>query len=142
MPYKDRTKRLQCGKRWRDNNQEKVKAAAQRRQNARKMAAFRAYGGAECVCCHEATIEFLSIDHVNGGGTKHRLSIKSNGRGNQFYSWLKQHGYPPGFRVLCMNCNFALGHFGYCPHGGAQKTLGNIEQPPLSQLHLLPDGSL
>jgi hypothetical protein len=21
-----------------------------------------------------------------------------------------------GYRVLCMNCNFALGHSGYCPH--------------------------
>lgn len=32
------------------------------------------------------------------------------------YRWLRNHGYPLGFRVLCMNCNFALGKFGYCPH--------------------------
>lgn len=24
--------------------------------------------------------------------------------------------YPAGFRLLCMNCNFAIGHFGSCPH--------------------------
>jgi hypothetical protein len=36
--------------------------------------------------------------------------------GTHLYLWLKQNNYPPGFRVLCMNCNFAIGHSGYCPH--------------------------
>mgnify|MGYP001568273127 CR=1 FL=1 len=39
------------------------------------------------------------------------------GKGSAFYRWLKQQGYPPGIRVLCFNCNCALGLFGYCPHG-------------------------
>jgi hypothetical protein len=29
---------------------------------------------------------------------------------------LRQNSYPTGYRVLCHNCNFALGHYGYCPH--------------------------
>ena len=37
------------------------------------------------------------------------------------FQYLKRNNYPPGYRVLCMNCNFAMGHFGYCPH---QKTAG------------------
>src|SRR3990172_5963982 len=32
------------------------------------------YGGA-CACCGETTLEFLSLDHKNGGGTKHRNEI-------------------------------------------------------------------
>jgi hypothetical protein len=34
------------------------------------------------------------------------------------YIWLRQRDWPPGYRVLCVNCNFAIGHFGKCPHQG------------------------
>lgn len=39
------------------------------------------------------------------------------------YRWLKQQGFPTGFRVLCMNCNFSYGLHGYCPHVHAISTL-------------------
>lgn len=71
------------------------------------------YGGI-CQCCNETTPEFLCIDHINGGGGKHRKQLNKTGQG--FYQWLKNNNYPPGFRVLCHNCNMALGHYGYCPH--------------------------
>jgi hypothetical protein len=71
------------------------------------------YGGA-CRCCGEATDEFLSIDHIDGGGSQHRKRL--NRYGGKMYRWLKALGYPPGFRVLCHNCNFARGRYGYCPH--------------------------
>jgi hypothetical protein len=29
---------------------------------------------------------------------------------------MRDQGYPPGFRVLCHNCNMAIGLFGVCPH--------------------------
>jgi hypothetical protein len=32
------------------------------------------------------------------------------------YLYLRANHYPLGYRVLCMNCNFAIGHYGYCPH--------------------------
>ncbi len=67
--------------------------------------------GPACACCGEATIEFLCIDHVNGGGGKHRRSIRGN-----LYNWLKREGFPKGFRVLCHNCNAAIGYYGHCPH--------------------------
>jgi hypothetical protein len=57
-------------------------------------------------------MEFLSIDHVNGGGGEHRRKLKTT----SMYHWLRRQGYPSGFAVLCMNCNFAKGHFGECPH--------------------------
>jgi len=69
----------------------------------------------KCQCCGEKHIEFLTIDHIKGGGAVHRRKIK-RGTGTNFYHWLKKNNYPKGFRVLCINCNFSLGHFGYCPH--------------------------
>lgn len=66
----------------------------------------------ECACCGESHIEFLGIDHVNGGGFKHRKNIKRN----NIYFWLKSNNFPSGFRVLCYNCNLSLGFYGYCPH--------------------------
>jgi hypothetical protein len=30
--------------------------------------------------------------------------------------WLVQHNFPTGFQILCMNCNFAKGKLGTCPH--------------------------
>lgn len=71
------------------------------------------YGGC-CACCGETELEFLSIDHVNGGGTQHRL--KHGFRGGTMYRYLIREGYPEGFRVLCHNCNQAIGFYGSCPH--------------------------
>lgn len=65
-----------------------------------------------CACCREGRFEFLSIDHVDGGGSQHRREV---GYG-RLYEWLRDNGYPPGFRVLCHNCNQAYGMYGYCPH--------------------------
>lgn len=66
----------------------------------------------QCKGCKENYIEFLTIDHINGGGNKHRKVIGSS----KIYYWLKQNNYPEGYRVLCQNCNSSLGHYGYCPH--------------------------
>jgi len=64
-----------------------------------------------CVCCGESNYEFLTIDHINGGGKEHKRKL-----GGGFYPWLIKNNYPSGFRTLCMSCNFAYGLFGYCPH--------------------------
>jgi hypothetical protein len=32
------------------------------------------------------------------------------------YVWLRDNGWPEGYRVLCHNCNSARGLYGYCPH--------------------------
>lgn len=95
------------------------------RRNAEKMAEYRKrvardlryetihkYGD-RCACCGERHIEFLCIDHKDGGGTKHRESV---GFGSNFYRWLKKNGYPDGYQVLCWNCNSAKHQNGECPH--------------------------
>lgn len=78
--------------------------------------AFAAYGGYKCVCCGETERLFLDLDHVNGGGNKHRASLHKNG--SAVYWWLKQHGYPKGMmQPLCSNCNQGKSrNNGVCPH--------------------------
>ena len=69
-----------------------------------------------CNCCGETIYEFLSIDHINGGGTAHRKAL-----GSKFiYSYLIQNGYPTGYQVLCHNCNQAKGFYKECPHKARQ----------------------
>jgi hypothetical protein len=67
------------------------------------------YGGCKCALCSETELVVLSIDHIEGGGVKHRKEI-GNGDANigasKFYRWLRDNNYPPGYRVLCMNCQF------------------------------------
>jgi hypothetical protein len=81
-----------------------------------KMEVLHAYGGEHpaCACCGESTPEFLAIDHLNGGGKNHRDNLIRSG--TNMYAWLKREGFPPGFQVLCHNCNCALGYYGACPH--------------------------
>ena len=64
-----------------------------------------------CAICNETNVEFLAIDHINGSGSKHRKEI---GGGSHTYAWLKKNKYPPGFRVLCHNCNFKYGKKNNC----------------------------
>jgi len=91
---------------------------SRRYQEIRKIVLEHYSGGVpECACCGEIFIEFLSIDHIHGGGTRHRREV-INGKYNSLYLWLLDKGLPEGYRVLCMNCNVSLGHYGYCPHQG------------------------
>ncbi len=57
-----------------------------------------------CVVCGENSLPCLSIDHVAGGGKKHRRQASI--RGNNIYGWLRKQGFPSGYQTLCMNCQF------------------------------------
>ena len=77
--------------------------------------AIMAYGGYRCACCGETEPKFLSLDHVFNDGSQHRKEV--GGRGSQIFKWLRDHGYPAGFQVLCMNCNHGKAlNGGVCPH--------------------------
>lgn len=78
-----------------------------------KMEMIVAYGG-RCVCCEENRKEFLTIDHINGGGGEHR---KRCSPGAGIYRDIKRQGWPKDkYRLLCMNCNFATRAGRTCPH--------------------------
>ena len=101
------------------DNQPQIQVRSREYKQRLKREVFENYGGCVCACCGEIHMEFLSLDHVNGrgSGAKHRKELNLGKRGGlRMYQILKRDGWPLGFRVLCMNCNFALGHFGYCPH--------------------------
>jgi hypothetical protein len=71
------------------------------------------YYGGKCQCCGITTLQFLALDHIDGGGRKHQLEV---GVGFRFYLWVQKH-LPKNLRVLCHNCN--MGRFlngGTCPH--------------------------
>ena len=76
-----------------------------------RLEAIKHYGGV-CVCCGEKQIEFLCIDHINGGGNQHRKIMTTKSIGE----WLCANKYPKGFQVLCFNCNSAKSIYGKCPH--------------------------
>lgn len=77
-------------------------------------AVFGAYGGFVCACCNERNPMFLTIDHIEGCGGAER---RKQGLGHSFYGWLRRHGFPPGFQVLCYNCNLGRAkNGGVCPH--------------------------
>ena len=95
-----------------------------------KLQAFDAYGGRICSCknCPERAnpnVTFLTLNHIGGGGTKHRKEIGGSRNtgggvslaGIETYRWLRKRGYPKGFNVLCWNCQWGI-HInkGVCPH--------------------------
>lgn len=85
-------------------------------RDKRKLKIFEAYGGAACACCGESEIAFLSMDHVDNNG----CAVRRSGlyvSGSPFYQWLIKNHFPPGFQVLCMNCQFGKKcNKGICPH--------------------------
>lgn len=93
-------------------NAERINAQQRVRNRQRRVEVLAYYGG-KCDCCGEWRFEFLSIDHINGGGTQHRKEL---GGGDRMMRWLIRNGYPTEYRVLCHNCNQAFGYYGTCPH--------------------------
>lgn len=74
-------------------------------------------GTFRCKCCGESERDFLTLDHVNGNGNKERMeALGRMGGGYRFYRWLIKRGFPPGYAVLCMNCNLSKGKHGMCAH--------------------------
>jgi hypothetical protein len=107
--------------RWKSQNKEKVAITNRLRQERLKRSVVESYGG-HCVCCGENEIRFLTIDHVNHDGKEHRAP------GINVYQDLIKRGFPKdGFRLLCMNCNFATRFKIPCPHQLNVNKLFNLQ---------------
>ena len=50
--------------------------------------------------CGITDLDMLTLDHINGGGNKHREKI-----GRHLYEWIIENDYPLGFQDLCWNHN-------------------------------------
>ena len=66
--------------------------------------------------------EFLSIDHVSGGGQAHRAKVTGHKNG-PIIPWIIKNDFPDMLQILCHNCNMAKSSYGKCPH---------LLMPPLS----------
>jgi len=87
-------------------SQRSPKAKAKRRQRIQHLrySQIERYGG-QChiFLCGNCDIRNLVIDHIHGGGNKHRQELGDN---IAFYRWLsKQPLMLDKFRVLCRYCN-------------------------------------
>ena len=84
---------------------------------ALKVETIAAYGsGCSCSGCSHNEIEFMTLEHSRNDGAEHKREIGCFGI--NLYRWLKKNGFPKnlGLVVMCMNCNFSRGKYGYCPH--------------------------
>ena len=105
---------------WYRNNVDKRRKYSRERNREIKKEILIEYsdnGTAACSCCEEEHIEFLTLDHIDGNGTKHRKLLGAVG-GSSLYRKLKKLNFPDKdkMRILCINCNSSIGLYGYCPH--------------------------
>lgn len=110
-----------CFQSWRNKYPEHALAKMRRYRRKTdlrlKLQVIKAYGG-KCSCsgCNEDRWEFMTIDHIEGGGQVDRAKF---GNTAKFYRFLRNNCYPKDkYRLLCFNCNSSRGAFGYCSHQG------------------------
>lgn len=109
--YKDKQKRINYLLQWSiDHKEEELEYARIKSKERRakiKLATLTYYSTTlrpSCNCCRVEDIDVLCIDHIEGGGKKHREQV-GIGAGWKFYEWLRKQGFPDGYQVLCFNCN-------------------------------------
>ena len=75
--------------------------------------AFRNLGRA-CACCGQPRQWSLELDHIEGGGTKHRHEV---GGGLGVYRAARRESWPKSkYQMLCSTCNRGKWRNGVCPH--------------------------
>jgi hypothetical protein len=90
--------------------------ASIKKQKTKLVKEIRDHYGHACACCGEDQPEFLTLDHIDGGGTAHRRGLEGNKSALGVYRDLRKKGFPAGYQTLCWNCNLAKAIFGVCPH--------------------------
>lgn len=84
------------------------------------------YLGGKCVCCGINDYNYLSIDHINGGG------IEDREQHNKWSKYLKsilnisKEEVDKKYQALCYNCNCAKGFHGVCPHKFNYDKVGSL----------------
>ncbi len=110
---KNRVKRIADSKKWRSANKQKANDYLLSWRNKNKQAFLDKYGN-KCVCCGETEYIFLTLDHINGGGNKHRKELKLNA--TRMYQYAVKNYNPKQFQILCMNCQYGTRFGKICPH--------------------------
>jgi hypothetical protein len=119
---KNPSSRVAATLRWKANNPAHVKGYMAERRLRIKADLVAGYGG-KCTCCGETSIEFLTLEHLNGGGRAHRAVKDSLGIFNEVI----RAGFPKEYTILCMNCNFAKRFGKECPHATTGTNAAKID---------------
>lgn len=118
MSPEQKTRAYQKTREWIKTQPNYYRKMHERTRDKLRRQVFEHYGN-QCACCGLDDWRFMTIDHIGGGGNKHRRAT-FNGKlvaGMDLYRWLRKNNYPDGFQLLCYNCNCAQSRFGgVCPH--------------------------
>jgi hypothetical protein len=93
------------------NNRKSIKDRRREFRRKNKILAFEYYsnGTMACARCGEKNIDFLTIDHINGGGALHYRETSTGITEWLSVQYRKTGRWPGGFQVLCANCNSIKG---------------------------------
>lgn len=130
MSYKNKEVRQAYFKKWVNENREKVNANNKKYYQNLKDKVFDRYGK-RCWCCGETEEDFLTLEHLEGGGSKHRKEVGIYG---QFLDAIHTKELSK-YMILCMNCNMGRAkNYGVCPHilAISEKLVKNIKHGPLT----------
>jgi hypothetical protein len=109
-----------CRKKWQQDRHQELRERV-----------LRHYCGGEphCQCpgCDVKEYVFLTIDHVGGGGCKHRRDDPIVRGG--LVRWLIKNNLPAGYRVVCWNCNCAGRKWGNCCPVHEAGRAAQVDQP-------------
>ena len=77
--------------------------------------------GYQCNCCGERNPNFLTLQHIEAGTNPYqRKRVDGKYTCGKIQSQVLAEAIRSGdrskYEVLCMNCNWAHGHYGECPH--------------------------
>jgi hypothetical protein len=97
----------------------------QRYFNKIKTKAYEILGNI-CECCKEKELSFLTIDHLNSDGNKHRAKI---GRSSKalYIAVIRSTKPREQFKLLCANCHISKTRLGQCIH--ELKSQGTVTTP-------------
>ena len=110
-------------KEYKRKNADRIRERERQYASSLKIETFSQYGTI-CQCCGESNMAFLVLDHINGNGNneRRRLFGTRHAGGKAMWRYLKKHGYPPGYQVLCHNCNWTKSNGG-CPHRAGRSNI-------------------
>lgn len=92
-------------KKWQDANPEYRRECSRRSAKRLRDLIFQQYGGALCLHCGISDPDVLTLDHIDDDGKQDRARKGTSG-GYTFFLKLKKASFPPGYQVLCRNCNW------------------------------------
>ena len=114
---KNRDRMLMAQKKYREDHPELLERARKKTLEL-KTTVYNHYSNSNphCMCpgCCVDNVRVLCLDHINGGGTKHRKEVSRSNA--SYWRWFIKNNFPDGYRILCHNCNHSYAVYGECLH--------------------------